>query len=188
MAEVRKPELPFRWRVRSPGRLGRVCPAPPLQRNPVWAAQRLACPRRPDTHAHIRRSAAVTPRGHAYLLRDSGRRVGSVDSTYWSVSSWERAWDLANGSLRSDPWTHREPGWDLHARIGLQDWATRQSAAPFVDSIFFKATFQPFLSVREKRCHVWFLLSLVAKTPLVHVLSYVKNISILCCNTQYYWN
>lgn len=52
--------------------------------------------------------------------------------------------------------------------------------------VFFNATFQSFLLIWENRCHVCFLLSLVAMTPLDHVLSYVKNISILCCNTQYY--
>lgn len=64
MAEVRKPELPFRWRVQSPGRLGSVCPAPPLQCNPLQAAQRLACLRCPDTHARTRLSAAVTSQAH----------------------------------------------------------------------------------------------------------------------------
>lgn len=72
-----------------------------------------------------------------HSLQDNGWHVVSVKSTYWSVSNWELAQDIANGSLWADLWMHQEPRWDLHTRIGLQDWATRESAALFMDFIFF---------------------------------------------------
>lgn len=138
---------------------------------PPWAVPCRAC----DPQTHTRQQLE----GHEHTLpAGQRRRVVSVTATSWSVSSWEHARDLANGSLQADPWMHWGPGWGLHTMFGLQDWATRESAAPLRDFgvFFFNATSQSFLLIWENRCHVWFLLSLVAMTPLDHVLSYVKNI------------
>lgn len=117
MVEVHKPELPFCWRF-SGWKLGSACPAPPVQRG--HHGPHHAEPATPGTQHQHWRSPAHTP----------CRTV-----TYWSVSSWEHAQDLANGSLQADPWTHWVPGWDLCTRFGLQDLVTKESAAPF--SLFF---------------------------------------------------
>lgn len=114
------------------------CLAVPAQRQPSGSPP-AGSTARPAVPRHTHAGQRLGHHRHALTAgQRAGRRLVSVESTYWSVSGWECARDLANGSLQADPWTHWEPGWDLHTEIGLQDWATRESAAPFMDFIFFK--------------------------------------------------
>lgn len=63
--------------------------------------------------------------------------------------------DLANRSLQADPWMRWVSGWDLRTRFGLQDWATRESAAPFRDFIFFLCNCSTFpLDIGEQMPHL----------------------------------
>lgn len=174
MAEVCKPEPPFRCGMQWPGSLRDVGPAPLLQPNSRHTACSSAgCDARTRTHTAVSHPHCRTP-GDA--LPASHQRTG-----VYHVENFPLI--LQKDPCRQVPDCAGSPeGTDTPPSGCRIEPGVNQQFLLWIFFFFFNATFQPFLLIWENR----FLPSLAAMTPLVHVLSYVKNISILCCNTQYY--
>lgn len=105
--------------------------------SPRQAAQRDAQTR---THTHTSRQMS---RPQHTLTAGRGRRVVSVECTYWSVSSRELARDLANGPLRADP----QMGPTYQNRVGKTELRGHRRLLLRILFFFFNATFQSFLLI-----------------------------------------
>lgn len=145
-----------------------------------------SCGAHTHTHTHTPvKSRSVTS---ALTLQDNGRCTANVESAYWSVPGGGLPQILQRIPASRSLTVPGALGGPTHcSRVAGLSYESISSSFHMYWFVF-NATFWSFLLMWENRCHSWFLHSLVATTPLVHVLSYVKNISILCCNTQYYWN